>query len=82
MNLFADLLAASTKAQAKEAAPVVTATGPRIQKSRRGVEIKSAREIATMRQADRHIGIAAAQDRTCRRQRDHSSSLGIQGIER
>jgi methionyl aminopeptidase len=55
MNLFADLLAASTKAQAKEAAPVVTATGPRIQKSRRGVEIKSAREIATMRQASRIV---------------------------
>ena len=45
MNLFAELLATTqgTKAQ-------VTSTGPRIQK-RRGVEIKSAREVKIMRQA-------------------------------
>ena len=43
MNLFADLLA-STQAQS------ATSTGPRIQK-RRGVEIKSAREIKIMREA-------------------------------
>jgi methionine aminopeptidase len=30
-------------------------TGPRIQQSRRGVEVKSAREIATMRQASRIV---------------------------
>ncbi|MCB4394774.1 type I methionyl aminopeptidase [Synechococcus sp. HB1133] len=45
MNLFADLLASTQAAQAQ-----VTATGPRIQK-RRGVEIKSAREVKIMRQA-------------------------------
>jgi len=55
MNLFADLLAASTKAAAQDAAPVATQTGPRIQKSRRGVEIKSAREIDTMRRASRIV---------------------------
>ncbi|WP_392349496.1 type I methionyl aminopeptidase [Parasynechococcus sp.] len=43
MNLFADLLASTQDAR-------VTATGPRIQK-RRGVEIKSAREVKIMRQA-------------------------------
>ena len=43
MNLFADLLATTKASQA-------TATGPRIQK-RRGVEIKSAREVKIMRQA-------------------------------
>jgi len=43
MNLFADLLASTQ-------APSATATGPRIQK-RRGVEIKSAREIKIMREA-------------------------------
>ena len=48
MNLFADLLASTQAAQAQ-----VTATGPRIQK-RRGVEIKSAREVKIMRQAS-HI---------------------------
>ena len=47
MNLFADLLA-STQASS------VTATGPRIQK-RRGVEIKSAREIKIMREASRIV---------------------------
>ena len=48
MNLFADLLASTQAAQGQ-----VTATGPRIQK-RRGVEIKSAREVKIMRQ-DSHI---------------------------
>ena len=43
MNLFADLLASTQDARA-------ISTGPRIQK-RRGVEIKSAREIKIMRQA-------------------------------
>lgn len=48
MNLFADLLASTQAAQGQ-----VTASGPRIQK-RRGVEIKSAREVKIMRQAS-HI---------------------------
>ena len=48
MNLFADLLASTQAAQGQ-----VTATGPRIQK-RRGVEVKSAREVKIMRQAS-HI---------------------------
>lgn len=48
MNLFADLLASTQATQGQ-----VTATGPRIQK-RRGVEIKSAREVRIMRQAS-HI---------------------------
>ena len=48
MNLFADLLASTQAAQGQ-----VTAAGPRIQK-RRGVEIKSAREVKIMRQAS-HI---------------------------
>ena len=48
MNLFADLLASTRATQGQ-----VTATGPRIQK-RRGVEIKSAREVKIMRQAS-HI---------------------------
>ncbi len=43
MNLFADLLATTQSSR-------VTATGPRIQK-RRGVEIKSAREVKIMRKA-------------------------------
>jgi methionyl aminopeptidase len=60
MNLFADLLAstnASRGAAHGEAgrSSGVTATGPRIQQSRRGVEIKSAREIAIMRQASRIV---------------------------
>ena len=55
MNLFAELLAATQKTQAGEAASAATQTGPRIQKSRRGVEVKSAREIATMRQASRIV---------------------------
>ncbi len=46
MNLFADLLASTS-------APRATATGPRIQQ-RRGVEIKSSRELAIMRKAS-HI---------------------------
>ena len=58
MNLFAELLAATQKSQAGAStatASVVTQTGPRIQKSRRGVEVKSAREIDTMRQASRIV---------------------------
>ena len=47
MNLFADLLANTQMPQA-------TATGPRIQK-RRGVEIKSAREVKIMREASRIV---------------------------
>ncbi|MGB7564885.1 MAG: type I methionyl aminopeptidase, partial [Prochlorococcaceae cyanobacterium] len=54
MNLFADLLA-STNAAATKAASGATQVGPRIQKSRRGVEIKSAREIETMRRASRIV---------------------------
>ena len=49
MNLFADLLATTQAAQGQ-----TTATGPRIQK-RRGVEIKSAREIKIMRQASKIV---------------------------
>lgn len=52
MNLFADLLA-STRATTAPS-PLVQA-GPRIQKSRRGVEVKSAREVATMRKASRIV---------------------------
>jgi len=47
MNLFADLLASTQ-------APSATSTGPRIQK-RRGVEIRSAREIKIMREASRIV---------------------------
>ena len=47
MNLFADLLAASNGAKA-------TATGPRIQQ-RRGVEVKSARELKIMAEASRIV---------------------------
>ena len=54
MNLFADLLAATPNA-AGRAAAATTSTGPRIQKGRRGVEIKSAREIQVMRQASRIV---------------------------
>ncbi len=54
MNLFADLLA-STNAAATKATSGATQVGPRIQKSRRGVEIKSAREIETMRRASRIV---------------------------
>jgi len=62
MNLFADLLAASQKSTAAGGAAAspngqaqATQLGPRIQKSRRGVEVKSAREIDTMRQASRIV---------------------------
>ncbi|MEC8688031.1 MAG: type I methionyl aminopeptidase [Cyanobacteriota bacterium] len=47
MNLFAELLANTQM-------PQTTATGPRIQK-RRGVEIKSAREVKIMREASRIV---------------------------
>jgi methionyl aminopeptidase len=53
MNLFAELLAASQPGRAPDG--TVTQSGPRIQKSRRGVEVKSAREIAVMRQASRIV---------------------------
>ncbi len=52
MNLFADLLASS---QAGRGSGGLTESGPRIEKSRRGVEVKSAREIAVMRQASRIV---------------------------
>jgi methionyl aminopeptidase len=56
VNLFAELLAATQKDKSTSAAQVPTASsGPSIQKSRRGVEVKSAREIATMRQASRIV---------------------------
>jgi len=54
MNLFADLLA-TTGAGKKPTPATAMQTGPRIQKGRRGVEIKSAREIAIMRQASRIV---------------------------
>ncbi|MAS26740.1 MAG: type I methionyl aminopeptidase [Synechococcus sp. NAT40] len=47
MNLFADLLAASNSAKA-------TSTGPRIQQ-RRGVEVKSSRELKIMAEASRIV---------------------------
>ena len=53
MNLFADLLATAQSGQG--ASGLVTQSGPRIQKGRRGGEIKSAREIAIMRQASRIV---------------------------
>ncbi len=53
MNLFADLLANAQSGQGSSG--VVTQTGPRIQKGRRGVEVKSAREIEIMRQASRIV---------------------------
>ena len=56
MNLFAELLAATQKDKVSKGAQVSAASsGPSIQKSRRGVEVKSAREIATMRQASRIV---------------------------
>jgi methionyl aminopeptidase len=56
MNLFADLLASTTAArQGAGAQGVVTQTGPRIQKSHRGVEVKSAREVEVMRKASRIV---------------------------
>jgi len=53
MNLFADLLATAQTGQG--ASGLTTQTGPRIQKGRRGVEIKSAREIEIMRKASRIV---------------------------
>jgi methionyl aminopeptidase len=64
MNLFADLLASTQGAQAGRTkaagvqasqAEAVVDVGPRIKKSRRGVEVKSAREIETMRRASRIV---------------------------
>ncbi|MEB3270055.1 MAG: type I methionyl aminopeptidase [Synechococcus sp.] len=68
MNLFADLLAGSQPSRrsgtdpsataqglAPAAAPSPASGGPRIQAGRRGVEIKSAREIAIMRRASRIV---------------------------
>ncbi|MEB3361188.1 MAG: type I methionyl aminopeptidase [Synechococcaceae cyanobacterium] len=56
MNLFAELLATAQKDKAAKGSQVSSgASGPSIQKSRRGVEIKSAREIATMRKASRIV---------------------------
>ena len=63
MNLFADLLSSTTGRCSSPAGgepiragatPLIQA-GPRIQKSRRGVEVKSAREIAIMRRASRIV---------------------------
>ena len=53
MNLFADLLASTNGV--KGGGTPITQAGPRIQKGRRGVEVKSAREIAIMRQASRIV---------------------------
>ncbi len=53
MNLFADLLASTNGV--KSGGTPLTQAGPRIQRSRRGVEVKSAREIAIMRQASRIV---------------------------
>jgi methionyl aminopeptidase len=53
MNLFADLLANTQSSRG--AAGLATQSGPRIQKGRRGVEVKSAREIAIMREASRIV---------------------------
>jgi methionyl aminopeptidase len=59
MNLFSDLLAGSTSgrpaSRRADGAAALTQAGPRIQKGRRGVEVKSAREIAIMRQASRIV---------------------------
>ena len=59
MNLFADLLATTNRQAAASpsaaAQAAATQTGPRIQRGRRGVEIKSAREIAIMRKASRIV---------------------------
>jgi methionyl aminopeptidase len=56
VNLFADLLASTQKDKAAKGGQAPAgASGPSIQKSRRGVEIKSAREIATMRRASRIV---------------------------
>ncbi|MEA5416700.1 type I methionyl aminopeptidase [Synechococcus sp. BA-132 BA5] len=53
MNLFADLLASTNGV--KGGGTPLTQAGPRIQKGRRGVEVKSAREVAIMRQASRIV---------------------------
>ncbi|MBD2550615.1 type I methionyl aminopeptidase [Microcystis elabens FACHB-917] len=53
MNLFADLLASTNGV--KGGGTPLTQAGPRIQKGRRGVEVKSARETAIMRQASRIV---------------------------
>ena len=53
MNLFADLLASTNGV--KGGGTPLTQAGPRIPKGRRGVEVKSAREIAIMRQASRIV---------------------------
>jgi methionyl aminopeptidase len=55
MNLFADLLASTKGAKPQGTSSGVIETGPRIQKGRRGVEIKSARELETMRKASRIV---------------------------
>ena len=55
MNLFADLLASTKGAKPQGNSSGVIETGPRIQKGRRGVEIKSARELETMRRASRIV---------------------------
>jgi methionyl aminopeptidase len=59
MNLFADLLAGTSSGRSPRpqgaGGAVVTQTGPRIQKGRRGVEVKSARELVIMRQASRIV---------------------------
>jgi len=57
MKLFADLLASSSGAQGQEKGGqgATTRTGPRIQNTRRGVEVKSAREITIMRTASRIV---------------------------
>lgn len=59
MNLFADLLASSQPTRKRSAGvgagEARDGGGPRIQAGRRGVEIKSAREIAIMRQASRIV---------------------------
>ncbi|QPN64406.1 type I methionyl aminopeptidase [Synechococcus sp. CBW1004] len=59
MNLFADLLTSSQPSRKRTAGGGVgeapDSGGPRIQAGRRGVEIKSAREIAIMRQASRIV---------------------------
>jgi methionyl aminopeptidase len=53
MNLFADLLASTSGV--RSGGTSLTQAGPRIQKGHRGVEVKSAREIAIMRQASRIV---------------------------
>jgi methionyl aminopeptidase len=57
VNLFADLLSGTSGRDGRGGAPqaMVTQTGPRIQRGRRGVEVKSARELAIMRQASRIV---------------------------